>query len=255
MKVLIIRHAQSSNNKAFELGLPDAHRAPDPLITELGERQAQALADWSMWQTLRPGRLFCSLMSRTIQTALPLADRLDLPLEARADLFECAGPYVGTYADQQHHPGTPSSRLAALGQRVVLPDTATEDGWWHGPVEAATDSMRRAIALVEWLGTLEEECVALVCHGAIGSMLLSALIDPERTAQVAATPGAGAEDLPQWFTLDNTSVSLLELRPGGQTVVGWINRIDHLATMTDHEPSRTTNPFPPAAVAANDGGH
>ncbi|WP_203566843.1 histidine phosphatase family protein [Aestuariimicrobium ganziense] len=250
MKLLIVRHGQSTNNAAWEQ-IGTYARTTDPGLTELGHAQAQALADWMVEQGPRPSRIFCSLMRRTILTAHPWAEGLDLPVEARVELHENGGCYSGEYHDQTPHPGSPRGELQALSTRVVLPEQATEAGWWTGPTEAAADSLRRAARVADWLWTLEDDCVALVIHGAIGSMLLSALLQPASVEAALALDNPGADDLSVWYRLDNTSVTLLELEHGRRRVwVDWVNRVDHLTTV-DHLPSRTHHPVPPAIPATS----
>lgn len=86
----MVRHGQSTNNVVREN--PGAARTSDPDLTDLGHQQAEALGTWMAANGPRPGRIFCSLMRRTIQTAHPWADALDVGIEARADLHENAGP-------------------------------------------------------------------------------------------------------------------------------------------------------------------
>lgn len=245
MKLLVIRHGQSTNNAAMEN--PGTHeRSADPGLTALGQQQAEALADWMLDHGPRPDRIFCSLMSRTIETAHPWADRLGVEVEARIDLHENAGPYSGEYHELRPHPGSPRSQLQSLSSRVVLPEQVTEEGWWTGPTERASDSLRRSVQLATWVWGLEHACVALVIHGAIGSMLLSALLQPAVVEDALVEDNPSAVDLGVWYRLDNTSVSLLDLdQESGRVMVDWINRVDHLVEV-EHVPSRTHHPFPPA---------
>ncbi|OYN87826.1 histidine phosphatase family protein [Parenemella sanctibonifatiensis] len=263
MKVLLIRHAESANNRSMQSSgssAPSAEQArraaggrvADPGITELGHQQAAALGRWLGSEEPRPSRLFSSLMTRAIETSRPVAEALDLPIEGRDDLYECVGPYEGSYGNATLHPGSPREQLQALTPRLQLPDSVTDEGWWRGPIEDAAGAMRRALRIADWLAGLEEECVAIVCHAAISSMILSALIDPDRLRAVSEQEDPGAHDLPVWFPLDNTSISCVELNPGEQTFVDWVNRIDHLREVADHQPSKVNFPFPPSRARAHD---
>ncbi|MGJ6981093.1 histidine phosphatase family protein [Aestuariimicrobium soli] len=245
MQLLIIRHGQSANNVAMEGPLGEAGRVPDPTLTDLGRAQAEAVGAWIAERGPRPQRLFTSLMRRTIETAAPLARRLDLPVEPHPRLFETGGMFEGAYVDRVPGTGSPASVLRSLAHSVVLPEGVDETGWYRAEVESAQQVARRALELADWLHTLDQECVALVIHGAIGSVLMSALLDPASVARLADDPAADTHHLPVWFKLDNSSVSLLELRPDRQVEVDWINRIDHL-TEIDHQVSRTNHRFPPA---------
>lgn len=245
MRLLIIRHGQSANNVAMEGQGGESARVPDPTLTDLGRAQAEALGDWIAEHGPRPQRIFSSLMRRTIETAAPLALRLHLPVEAHPRLFESGGIFHGAYADRVAGHGSPASVLTDLAHHVVLPDAVDETGWYRDQVESAQQVCRRALELANWLHGLDEQCVALVIHGAIGSVLVSALLNPESVRQLADDPKADTHHLPVWFRLDNTSVSLLELGADRSVEVDWINRIDHLVEV-DHQVSRTNHRFPPA---------
>lgn len=252
MQLLLVRHGQSQNNAVMESSDSEDGRVPDPALTELGDHQAAALAAWLQHSNLRPTRLCASLMRRTIQTALPTADAFGLPIEVRPDLFEAAGPYTGPYGDLTWHPGSTRRELAALGTSVTLPDDVTETGWWHGPVERTADVIARAQQVAAWLADQDDDLLLLVSHGAFTSILLSALLHPSALDAATTNRALGAHDLPVWFTLDNTSTSLVTLTPNGQTTVRWINRIDHLADLSHHQPSRVSFPFPPAVGPSHD---
>lgn len=225
MKLLLIRHAQSANNRLVaEMGRDDG-RIPDPDITDLGVEQAKALA-----QMLASGRyptithLYCSLMRRTIQTAVPIADTLDLQIVARTDAHEFPGPYTGPSSQRASHQGSPRSQLMAFSSRTQLPDSATEDGWYTGGLETEEALEQRAAALIEDLRAHHEpqDVVALVSHGWFGAIVLKTAL------------GASAQ---AWFDHHNTATSLIEWRnflvsgedtPRPETVLVWGNRTDHL---------------------------
>lgn len=257
MQILLVRHGQSVNNKSYESS-QEANRVADPGLTDLGVAQSEALAGWLAATGLTPRRLYASLMRRTIETAAPICERFGLPVEVREDLFENAGPFDGDYADGLSNAGSTRSELAGLAPEVVLPDSATETGWWGGPVETAQGALRRSLRVADWLLNLNEprsatEVVVVVSHGAFLSMLLTSLLNPGLARSAAERPDLGAGELPVWFTFDNTATTLLEISPtpapaevGGSHIrVGWLNRIDHLAALREHEPSRATFAFPP----------
>ncbi|WP_022909775.1 histidine phosphatase family protein [Aestuariimicrobium kwangyangense] len=245
MQLLIIRHGQSANNVAMEASLGEDGRVADPALTDLGRRQAEAVGRWIVDHGPHPERIHTSLMRRTIETAAPLAHALGVPVEPHRDLFESGGVFEGAYLDRVAGAGSPGSVLSGLAHEVVLPPGVDEDGWYRAEVESAQQVCQRALALVDWLRATDESCVALVIHGAIGSVLMSALLHPEPVRELAQDPAADAAHLPLWFRLDNTSVSLLELVGDEQVEVDWINRIDHLAGL-EHQVSRTHHRFPPA---------
>lgn len=229
MHLLLIRHAQSANNALAAQGV-DAYqsgRQPDPPLTDLGRRQAEALAGWIGGVDPRPTHLYCSPMRRTLQTASPVAEALDLPLRVNDLVYERPGPVEVTEAGQRPHPGSPRSELAALSDRAVLPDSLTEEGWYDGPIESPAQAVARAARIAAWLRREHDDgdCVALVAHGAIGALLLETLVAPGR-AEKLGDYLIGRE--PWWFNLANTSTSMVELTDGGGCEVHWVNRVDHL---------------------------
>lgn len=246
MHLLLIRHAQSLNNALAAGDAADYfnHRVADPPITELGIKQADALGAWIDGVDPRPTRLYCSPMRRTIQTAAPVAEALDLPLRAEDFLFERPGP---TDWDGDHFvatAGSVRSELAAITPRIKLPESVTEHGWYTGQVETTQDSAARAVRIVQWVRSAhrDDDCVAMVVHGAIGALILSAILAPDRQERLG-TFTAGTE--PWWFDLANTSTSMVELTGADTTEVHWINRVDHLVAagmVTGASAQATGNP-------------
>ena len=225
MRFVLIRHGQSTNNALWAETGDDTDREVDARLTALGEAQAAALAAYAV----SPGlpwvltHLYASPMARAVQTAAPLADALDLPLALNQDLFEVGGPYdlLDGSGDQVAHPGSGSSAIAALSDRVHLPDWLTEEGWWRGEVEREREVyVARADRLIGALRDTHDpdDAVGLVSHGWFGNVLLGRLL--------------GIESMNGAFELANTSVSLLEDTEEG---VPWdvtairINWLPHLA--------------------------
>ena len=225
MRFVLIRHGQSTNNALWAETGDDRGRDVDTRLTALGEAQAAALAAYAT----SPGlpwaltHLYASPMARAVQTAAPLAEALDLPLMLSQDLFEVGGPYdllEGT-GEQVAHPGSGSSVIAALSERLHLPDWLSEEGWWRGEVEREREVyVARADRLI---GTLRDthaadDVVGLVSHGWFGNVLIGRLL--------------GIEAMNGAFELANASISLLEDTEEG---VPWevtairVNWLPHLA--------------------------
>lgn len=213
MKLLLVRHAESSNNVLGGMGHPG--RLPDPTLTELGFDQAQALT--RVWQDPdhpRPDIIYSSLMRRTIETIAPSAELLDLPIHAHERTFEIGGPYEGPWDAQRTAPGSPRSLLQSLTPRVVLPDSATESGWWHGGFEGEDERLARAQEVLDELRQRHGgQTVLLVSHGAFGNLLLRA--------------ATGSQVV---MLQDNTGTTLLDedVPEGRRPRLLWFNRTDHL---------------------------
>jgi 2,3-bisphosphoglycerate-dependent phosphoglycerate mutase len=225
MRFVLIRHGQSTNNALWAETGGDIGREVDTRLTALGKAQAAALASYAT----SPGlpwsltHLYASPMARAVQTAAPLAAALDLPLVLNQDLFEVGGPYElhEDTGEQVAHPGSAGSVIAALSDRVRLPEWLTEDGWWHSEVEREREVyVGRADRLIGDLRDTHDpnDVVGLVSHGWFGNVLLGRLLGIERIN--------GA------FELANTSISLLEDTEEG---VPWditairVNWLPHLA--------------------------
>lgn len=229
VQLLIIRHAQSANNKLYADTAGDVGRLPDPDITDLGYEQADALAraivaGMDSGTYPRITHVYSSLMRRTIQTIAPLADALDLPITARTDAHEFPGPFEGPHDARVPHPGSGRSVLAGFSTRAILPDSATEDGWFSGELEDEAGTSARAAQLLEDLRRTHQpdDVVALATHGWFGSVLISTAIGANPTT---------------WFMHHNTGTTMLvweewiadgetESRP--QVTLRWTNRTDHL---------------------------
>lgn len=197
MHFVLIRHAQSENNRLWaETGTADFHD-PDPGLSPLGERQARALARDAELLPWRPTHVYASLMSRAIATAAPFADALDLPVLGHELLHEVGGPYVGSHLTERvAHAGAGRATLAALSPRLVLPDAAGDDGWFPGPLEAIEDALTRAEVVVTALRERHaaDDVVALFTHGWFTQKLLRTLLGGQERA---------------WFTVHNTGVSVV----------------------------------------------
>ncbi|MFN3267228.1 MAG: histidine phosphatase family protein, partial [Deinococcales bacterium] len=91
MRFYFIRHAQSVNNA---LGDSEIDRVADPELTDLGMAQAIALGDfWRHYET-NLTHLYCSAMSRAIQTALEVGRGAGLTPQIWEDWHETGGIWM-----------------------------------------------------------------------------------------------------------------------------------------------------------------
>jgi 2,3-bisphosphoglycerate-dependent phosphoglycerate mutase len=231
MQLYIIRHAQSANNALTD----QRYRVPDPLLTEVGERQAQMLADHLAHSDGRfpsairadgtPGRgdgitrLYCSPMRRALQTALPVSRALGLMPEVWIEIHE----YGGVWQDQgdgggiRGYPGMTRAEMETEFPGFRISAGVTDRGWWRGSQEEAETFVARAAWVVDtlhsWAGI--DERAAIITHGAFIDGLMNALLKVARVQ-------------PVYYHHDNTGISLIEFRKHGKLSIRFLNRLDHL---------------------------
>lgn len=181
MHLFLIRHGQSTNNADTSL----SSRVADPALTATGEHQAQQLADYISTHPEHFGitHLYASPMLRALQTATPLAQALQLPLQVWPDICE----YGGIYLDDEGSPhgiaqsGLTRPQIMERFPLAELDDTITDEGWWkmpngHEPFEnVLMRVIRVATALKARADTSDR--VALVSHGLFIDLMIKALLN------------------------------------------------------------------------------
>ncbi|MEW5961616.1 MAG: histidine phosphatase family protein [Chloroflexota bacterium] len=239
MELYIIRHAQSINNALTDI----RERVMDPALTELGWRQARAIAhhlatgvnpemsvgateeDTSVRRRQGYGltRLYCSAMHRSLQTAQPIGEALGLQPEVWVDIHEHGGIYLdhGEACRLVGYPGKTRAEILAEFPNYILPDEITGAGWWNRDFEDWPACQGRAIRVAGQLRELaprlgEQERVAMVSHGGFISALLKALLD--------TLPASGF-----FFHHFNTAMTRVDFRTDGRLDVRYLNRIPHLS--------------------------
>jgi probable phosphoglycerate mutase len=212
--LLLIRHGQSApyvSGQPFDL--VDGHG--DPHLTDLGHQQAQWLADRLASEPI--DAIYVSSLSRTHQTAAPLAERLDLTPRVEPDLREVfLGQFEGGLLRELSADGDPLVRqMKQQGEWSVVPGAETNEAFTARTVGAVT-----GIAQAH-----PDELVAVVCHGGvIGAVLGWAL-------------GIGARDL---VGARHTSVSHLWVGQPVDDPASWTLRLyndgGHAGMLTtDHQ--------------------
>lgn len=229
MRLLLIRHGESENNRIHADTGSWAGRSPDPELTPLGHTQAGKLAGFFAEQRLPcPDVLFTSLMRRAVATAAPVARALDLPLQGHPLLHEVGGVFEGEdegpHVSGTPHPGSPASALLELSPHLVLPSEADETGWHRRPFEPPLGAWQRACEVVGQLRELygdSEQLIGVVSHAWFTQYLLHALLGWE--------PGHEGR-LSAWLVVNNTGHTLIETEPGSgwPPALVWLNRHDHL---------------------------
>lgn len=240
MDLYIIRHAQSTNN-ALPAEVELRERVCDPLLTELGYRQAERVAEhlatghdgWSEAASADPEagggptvaaygitRLVCSPMRRTLLTAQPASQTLGLEPEIWLDIHEHGGIYLdhGEPAGKVGYPGITRSEVRAQFPGYRAPEDLTELGWWRDGFEEWETCLLRAGVVARRLHDMNRdpgESIAMVTHGAFASALIMALVSTPPDARVH-------------FSHHNTGISLVHFRPDGGIRLRYLNRVPHL---------------------------
>ncbi len=240
MRLLIIRHAESSNNAlAFKLETPDymLQRSHDPTITELGVRQAERLAAHLAGTPpadAPPGgkgsygitHLFASPMLRTLQTSQPVVKALGLKPAIWNDIHEHGGIFVGNPHTGENflaHAGLTRLDITRDYPDYELNDEIGEDGWWKGGYEDIAGCYARAIRVARELrrrahAELEggtKSVVAIVSHGTFIDSLIKALLSqiPENR---------------YFYFHNNTAITCIDFAQHDTLYLRYLNRTAHL---------------------------
>ncbi len=228
MELFIIRHAQSTNNA---LGDP-RNRVCDPALTELGQRQAEIVAQHMAngnhpipWEKTPRSqgcpitRLYCSPMWRALQTAQPIGQALGLTPEVWIDIHERGGIYLDHGAEGVvGYPGKTRTEILAEFPNYVLPAGVTEQGWWHYPGQETRSAFyervtRVAKKLRRWAAG--DERIAMVTHGTFIDTLLKMLFNQ-------------AVDYEVYYHHLSTAISWIGFRGDGHLDVEYLNWVNHL---------------------------
>lgn len=203
-----MRHGQSANN-----ALAEHLRVPDPGLTDIGERQATALAAWFSSHPI--DYLYCSPFLRALETVRPLAELRQLPVRVRANLFELGGCYSGHEAGKERGElGMGQNQLRSGYPAWDIDSSIGEAGWWGREYETWEQGRERAASVAQWFASdlaTAGGTHLMVIHADFKRLLLEALFSDAQleTLQI---------DLAE-IPLYNTGVSRLEL--GAE---GWLLR-------------------------------
>lgn len=238
MRLLLVRHGQSTNNVlAEELPYEEyiASRSAEPELTPAGCEQAERLAHFfgdvqsapaESWQhshvTERPvTALYTSPMLRALKTTAPLARALGLDPKIWVDIHEHGGLFTGSprTGTVVNYGGLSRAAMAAQFPGYAVPDGVSERGWWFGGYEEMAQCTARAQRVAQtvrgWVEERKDEVIMLVSHGTFMDQFLKALL------------GAG-ESPTFYFSHINTAISRVDFLESGFAAVRYLNRAPHL---------------------------
>jgi probable phosphoglycerate mutase len=161
MELLLIRHA-------LPVRVEDAGGRADPELSEIGHRQAEALARWLTDETV--DAIYASPMRRARQTAEPLARTKGLEVVVDEELAEF---------DRDAHFYIPMEELKAEKDprwQMVVDGKLGEDG------EVDPETFRAVVheAMERVIDACPSQRVAVVCHGGVINAYLSRILGIDR---------------------------------------------------------------------------
>jgi broad specificity phosphatase PhoE len=227
MRLYLIRHGQSTNNA---LGT-DIGRTDDPPLTDLGHKQAHALArhlaepehpesNWEKHGGYHFDHLYCSAMHRALQTTAPVAKALNLQPEVWVDVHEQGGLFLDQ--DDGARIGTAGLTMEAIQQQFpgfTLPDTVTSAGWWNRDFETEAAAAGRATAVVEQLvdrSIAGDQSIAIVAHGYFMNLLIKAMFNQLPSPNI-------------YYHHYNTGITRVDITEAWRFRLRYLNRVGHLS--------------------------
>ena len=235
MRLFFIRHGQSQNNALWARKGSAVDRVPDPEITDIGKRQLEATAkflDFCLTSDISMGTdpscgaetanviLFCSLMTRAIQSASIIADRLRIPVYAHLDIHESGGIYRDDF-DTGGRVGEKGLSRAEVDKRfphVHLPAGMNPEGWWNRPFEERELRRERVAAVLDWLkGTYGSttDTIILVSHAGFYNYFMRQVL------------GLSHDPYNVWFEFFNGAATLFNF-DNGTINIFYSNRFDFM---------------------------
>ncbi len=197
MQIYFIRHGESTNNLLFSQNR-DYHRdrTTDPELTERGQQQAALLADrLSMsYSGLTPRldyqnhagfgltHIYCSLMVRAIDTAMPTAKALGLPLSTLPMIHEFGGIFEFEGTEKRIGlAGLTRDQLLSRYPNLHIDHLIAEAGWWDARDEDSAELYRRAQEAVDLIiaNHDDDDRVAIVSHGGFYQAFMARMLQIE----------------------------------------------------------------------------
>jgi 2,3-bisphosphoglycerate-dependent phosphoglycerate mutase len=185
MELLLIRHARPLRAESVD-------GPADPGLSELGRRQADALATWLVPEGL--DAIYTSPMRRAVETATPVGEALRLTVTADDALAEYD-------ADAMAY--IPIEELRAAG----------DPRWMEVPDDIAGFQSRVVGGVDRLAAAHPSQRVALICHGGVINVVVSAVL------------GVGPQML---FLPAYTSISRVLVASTGQRSLASLNETGHL---------------------------
>jgi len=168
--LLLVRHGESQPEHP-DRPFPRVDGHGDPLLDPIGEKQAELLADRLQHESI--DAIYVTTLTRTHQTAAPLAARLGLTPIVEPDLREVfLGEWEGSF------------RRRAVANDPVFLQIFTEERWDVIPGAEPNDAFDERVwnALQRIAAAHRDERVVVVSHGGVIGHLLHRVTSSRRFA-------------------------------------------------------------------------
>jgi probable phosphoglycerate mutase len=192
-QLVVIRHGESNFNRERRW----QGQSQDAILNDLGWRQAECVAD--ALRGSQPAALFSSDLTRAIQTAVPVAAAVDLPIYPEPGLREIsAGRWTNHPSDE-----------------VLIEEPERVQAWNEAPAttsppdgETLAQAQQRILAVVhEQAPRYGGQTIVVVTHGAILQTLMAVALELPLERLWLDTPAPnGAMVRIEW---DNTRLRLI----------------------------------------------
>jgi broad specificity phosphatase PhoE len=174
-EIYLVRHGDAVP-AVEEIVLGGAYK--DQPLSERGRKQARALAE--RLKTFPITQIYSSPLRRTKETAAPLAERLNLPVQLESDLREVEFNSL----EQPLPPETPKEIVVqTLKKRLYNSAVAAASGYWT-TVEGAEDRLqfrRRVVNIIDQIAERHPgERVVIFAHGGTINIYIAEVLGLER---------------------------------------------------------------------------
>lgn len=201
-EIYFVRHGESMDNVAgvtFDEMDVNEEGFLDNVMSELGERQAEALADWLAARRIKPDAIFSSGLARSTLTAKPAAERFGMEIRELNDLREVL--VEKKTLDGLKVENTFSRTLYEIPGGKEFRDKIMEKGvsfafrlWSRFGLpgfESPADLKGRAGCALDTLAARPERRIVAVAHNFFLGALLLELIDRNPLNRLLAAPHLG----------------------------------------------------------------
>jgi probable phosphoglycerate mutase len=206
MELILVRHALPER-------VENVDGVADPGLQPLGHEQARRLADWLAHEPI--DRVVASPKRRAVETAEPLAERLDLKIEivpGFSEIDRSSRHYIPV--EEMRRENSPVWQALVAGR------------WDEVGYQDPREFQREVVAAKnDLLSRYPDERIVLVAHGGTINAIVSDLIGIDRMF---------------FFEAAYTSISRVVRGMGDAYVISTINETAHL-----HSAPRTLEPLPP----------